>query len=528
VRTGTNLPTGGEEARAFLQERLFFFSRTLALIVIGFYVTGNLGARFLPEYSSLTEWMTLGANPVLLVCIAFLVGATLALRGTRTARVLYLLDAMALLVTCALLGAMVKFPYPLDDPRDPVARAVMAVLMTVIFRAVIVPSSSPRTMLVSALAVPVPLALGAAVFAQEGRGIGYTAAEVLWGAASWLVAAVLIAGLTSRVIYGLRREVREAQQLGQYTLEEKIGEGGMGAVYRARHAMLRRPTAIKLLTASRGGEARAERFEREAQLTSGLKHPNTVAIFDYGRTPDGVFYYAMEYLDGLNLDDLVKCSGAQPAARVVHVMRQVAGALVEAHGVGLIHRDIKPANVILLPDYGASADVAKVVDFGLVKEVDHRGDLTQDQIAGTPLYVSPEAIRAPDLVDARSDLYSLGALGYFLLTGQQVFMGRNAVEICGHHLHTKPIPPGEKLGRPVSPRLQALLMDCLEKDAGKRPPTARELIGRLSACDDVGTWTEDDARAWWLSHPPSESRTGAKVQDVSSLATLSVLMRGRS
>src|SRR5262249_38862901 len=239
----------------------------------------------------------------------------------------------------------------------------------VVTRAVVCPSSGRRAFVLGVLAGLPLLVVSAVVFSRAGHHPAWTAMRTVWSGL-WLVGAVVVATLTSRVIYGLRQEVREARQLGQYTLEEKVGEGGMGTVYRARHAMVRRPTAVNLLPAARAGGDRLERFEREVQLTSRLTHPNTVAIFDYGRTADGVFYYAMEYLDGLNLDDVVRVGGALPAGRVVHVLRQVAGALVEAHGVGLIHRDIKPANIILLAERGAPADVAKVVDFGLVKLVD--------------------------------------------------------------------------------------------------------------------------------------------------------------
>lgn len=185
--------------------------------------------------------------------------------------------------------------------------------------------------------------------------------------AAWSAVAVSIATLTSRVIYGLAQRARVATELGQYTLEEKIGEGGMGVVYRARHALLRRPTALKVLPRELAGERSIQRFEREVQLTSALSHPNTIAIYDYGRSPDGVFYYVMEYLDGITLEELVTHDGPQPTGRVVHLLKQVCGALQEAHEVKLIHRDVKPANIVLCVR-GGVADYIKVLDFGLVKQ----------------------------------------------------------------------------------------------------------------------------------------------------------------
>lgn len=240
------------------------------------------------------------------------------------------------------------------------------------------------------------------------------------------------------VVARLQREAQkaaiEAKHLGQYRLEERIGAGAMGVVYKGRHAMLRRPTAIKLLDVDKVNDASIARFEREVQITCQLNHPNTVAIYDYGRTPEGVFYYAMEYLDGIDLQVLVDRYGPQPEGRVIHVLKQICGSLYEAHSQGLVHRDIKPANV-MLNRRGGEPDVIKVLDFGLVKALDDaRQGRRTEGMSGTPLYMSPEAIQTPDLVDARSDLYAVGAVGYFLLTGQPVFNAGSLVELCQHHL----------------------------------------------------------------------------------------------
>jgi serine/threonine-protein kinase len=275
----------------------------------------------------------------------------------------------------------------------------------------------------------------------------------------------------------------------------------MGVVYRARHARLKRPTAVKLLSPGKVGSQTVERFEREVQITARLTHPNTVAVFDYGRTLDGVFYYAMEYLEGISLETLVAEDGPQPPGRVVHVLRQVCGALVEAHGLGLVHRDIKPANVILC-ERGGVPDVAKVLDFGLVKDLALPGvaALTQsDVILGTPLYMAPEALVAPDRVGPRTDLYGLGAVGFFLLTGSPVFTGQNTVEVLAHHLHTRPARPSERLGRPLPPSLEDLVLGCLEKDPDRRPRDARALLDALDGALGVEPWTEANARAWWTA-----------------------------
>lgn len=299
----------------------------------------------------------------------------------------------------------------------------------------------------------------------------------------------------------------EAKQLGQYRLQEKIGAGAMGVVYKGHHAMLRRPTAIKMLDVDRVNEASIQRFEREVQITCNLNNPHTVAIYDYGRTPEGVFYYAMEYLDGIDLQTLVEQYGPQPEGRVVSILRQICSSLYEAHSLGLVHRDIKPAN-LMLNRRGAEPDVVKVLDFGLVKSLDEATTAKQgrSELSGTPLYMSPEAIQMPDSIDARSDLYAVGAVGYFLLTGQTVFDARTLGELCQQHISAQPAAPSQRLGRAISAELEHAILACLEKARAKRPQTARDLATMLDRV--VTNWTLEDAESWWSRHERGQQPSG--------------------
>ena len=297
----------------------------------------------------------------------------------------------------------------------------------------------------------------------------------------------------------------EAKHLGQYRLEERIGAGAMGVVYKGHHAMLRRPTAIKMLNIDKVNDASIQRFEREVQITCKLNHPSTVAIYDYGRTPEGVFYYAMEYLDGIDLQALVDTYGPQSEARVIHILKQICGSLYEAHSLGLVHRDIKPANV-MLNRRGGEPDVVKVLDFGLVRALDEAKQAERSGgLAGTPLYMSPEAIQTPDQVDARSDLYAVGALGYFLVTGKPVFSAESLVQLCQQHVIAMPEAPSQRLGKPVSEELESALLACLEKSRARRPQTARNLAALLDRVPAAGAWSINDAEAWWQRHDRSKS-----------------------
>lgn len=327
-----------------------------------------------------------------------------------------------------------------------------------------------------------------------------------------ILAALVVLVFTYRQVIWKRRLTEaelKARQLGQYKLVEKIGEGGMGVVYKAHHALLRRETALKLLPPEKADAASLERFEREVQLTCRLTHPNTIQVYDYGHTPDGIFYYAMEYLDGLNLHELVHRYGAQPEARVAHILKHVCESLAEAHALGLIHRDVKPANVFL-SDRGGLPDSVKVLDFGLVKHIASAPDAVQlrevageDGIVGTPNFIAPEAIRDPNHCDARSDLYSVGVLGYFLLTGREIFDGATIAELCRKHLDEIPPPPSQRLGKPLGAQFESLLLRCLEKDPAKRPVSAHELAAHLAACDLTRHWTTEQRTAWWVAHRKS-------------------------
>ena len=511
---------GTEEERGFLQDRLRLYAGWVFVLTSGFFVLTATNALAIDQ-----PFFFLHPSTLWHLAAAAIAGCTwLCARGRlRSGSALRWLDAGGLALTClsfAVMGAVLALG-PTDFIEDPGHALVVAQLgctSLILARAVFVPSSRARTFRLGLVALtPMVVASGYVVSTAEGLLVPpalpqLSRAGIAFGTflstVAWSGVAVAISTVGSDVIFGLRAEADRIRRLGQYTLEEKIGEGGMGSVYRASHAMLRRPTAIKLLPPEKTGADSIRRFEREVQLTARLSHPNTIAIFDYGRTPDGVFYYAMEYLEGLNLEEIVRREGPQDPGRVIHILRQVVGALSEAHETGLIHRDIKPANIILC-QRGGMPDVAKVVDFGLVKPiVTTEAEATimgtsQHFLTGTPMYMAPEAIKGEQFVDGRSDLYALGAVGHFLLTGSPIFSADNVVEIVAHHLHTIPTPPSQYGGRAVPPDLEAVLMQCLAKDPGARFRTARELAHQLGACAEATPWSLDRAAELWASFSPT-------------------------
>jgi serine/threonine-protein kinase len=497
--SGGTTVTATEEGRTFFQARLAVYGLCLfvlaggswALLAVSYVLGSGRGGP--DSHHPFSFSGTLHLLNGLLAGVLWL--------GTRSARRPgRLLHAFDIVTSLSLIAIWSLAQWALPRNVGPYI-ALLSFMTGFLARAIVVPSTAERTLLIGVLG---SVMLVGATLWRGGTERGLLAGALATG--SWATSAVVIGTFASHTIFGLRRQVQQARVLGQYTLETKIGEGGMGSVWRASHALLRRPTAVKLLPAARMGEAAIQRFEREVQLTARLTHPNTVAIYDYGRTRDGVFYYAMELLEGTDLERLVQEHGAQPPERVVHVLTQICGALAEAHDLGLVHRDVKPANVLLSPRKHEH-ELAKIVDFGLVKQVEQtpeQASLTgSNTITGTPLYLAPEAIRAPDALDARSDLYALGALAWFMLVGKPPFEGESIVEICSQHLLSPPRRPSSVLGQPIPSDLEAIVLRCLEKRPDARPSDARALRRELEATSVAGHWTAERAAAWWQSHAPS-------------------------
>jgi len=493
-------------ARAFLQKRVATFGLIGALLggtALGFRVIMGVLFGYLDD-ALIEPSFILHALSVLPMLGVWLICRT----GERSVRTIGGVEYAGLFATSLGYIGMGMNIRP-EVGADTITAFILALMLFA--RSVFVPSSARRTVVLGLL-IGVPLVAGMyahylTVDLSIWRRFGFSSTGVTkWRVAAsqsvitimWWTLTVGLAALASRVIHRLRSEVSSIQRLGQYALERKLGEGAMGVVYEATHGMLKRPTAIKLLKPEIADPDSLARFRREVQLTAKLTHPNTVTIYDYGRTPDGLFYYAMELLSGATLTQVVEASGAQPIERVARILRDAALALNEAHDVGLIHRDIKPSN-IMLAHQGGVPDVTKVLDFGLVKNLGKIDDLERTNtmsIKGTPHYLSPEAIQDPQSIDARSDIYSLGAVGYYLLSGRHVFEGKTIIEVCMHHLHTRPLGFREVSNHEVPSELSELIFACLAKSKDERPASGQELADAIDRLD-MGRWTRADANAWW-------------------------------
>ncbi|MEM7136087.1 MAG: serine/threonine-protein kinase [Myxococcota bacterium] len=501
MSTGTDF--SDPESRAFLQKRV-------ASVGAGFAVIGIVCAVCRALISG--TFGTVLARPIFpLAVAAILPGAAMwwiCRRGELPVMSIKVLEACGILTTAGLYVAMGTY-----IPAEVGADTMTAFLLSfVLFARVVYVPSTVRHTIILGVAMGIPLVI-AMYFHYRDANLQLDWDKIGWDeppesdeviarvsasvTTMWWMLAVGLAALATRVIHGLRKEIRDIKRLGQYTLERKLGEGGMGVVFQATHGMLKRPTAIKLLRSEQVSLDAQARFQREVQLTAKLTHPHTVRIHDYGRTPDGIFYYAMEYLEGATVREIVEAFGPQPVARVVHVLRHAALALNEAHSMNLIHRDIKPSN-IMLAKQGGEFDVTKVLDFGLVKNNDVASQDRTDSsvVMGTPHYLSPESIHAAGKVCPQSDIYALGAVGYYLLTGRHIFDGETIMEVCVQHIQSTPPPVSEARGEPIPAELENLIMACLAKDPEGRPPSARALARALE-CLPLSRWTLEDSEAWW-------------------------------
>lgn len=316
-----------------------------------------------------------------------------------------------------------------------------------------------------------------------------------------LIAGAALAIYSAHILNGLRKDLHDARKFGQYRLGRKLGAGGMGDVFLAEHQLLKRPCALKLIKTESGADPLAvARFEREVKSAARLSHPNTIAIYDYGRTDEGTFYYVMEYLPGMSLHDMVKDHGPLSPGRVAFLLRQACAGLAEAHSLGIIHRDLKPANIFVALR-GGEADVAKILDFGLVKLTGdpEAPELTTDRtVSGTPAFMSPEQATGDRAIDPRTDIYSLGAIAYFALTGKTPFQGPTAMAIMIAQVRDPVVPPSQ-VAEGIPADLERIVLRCLAKDPADRYQDARSLARDLAACACVRDWDEDRAAEWWQS-----------------------------
>jgi serine/threonine-protein kinase len=383
--------------------------------------------------------------------------------------------------------------------------AVWTLLFTVA-----VPTQPRKAMLATLASVSAPPAVIGFMMVTERTVLQASAGEFFVGIVFPYVIVTMLAYIGQSVVYALGRQATQAQELGSYHLVERIGQGGMGEVWRAEHRLLVRPAAIKVIKGSLAGEAAVEamqRFEREAQVTAQLRSPHTVELWDFGTTDDGGFYYVMELLDGIDLDKLVTGFGPVPPERTIFLLHQICHSLTEAHAHGLVHRDIKPGNIFACR-YGSDHDFVKVLDFGIVKatHVDkmETGSLETraNVVRGTPAFIAPEQALGGS-VDGRADIYAVGCVAYWLLTGQLVFKADTPMGVLMHHAQTPPPRPSSRSELLIPAALDDLVIACLAKDPGQRPQTAGELSRRLGeiACE---VWTEERARAWWAAHRPAQ------------------------
>jgi serine/threonine-protein kinase len=413
-------------------------------------------------------------------------------------------------ITAALVATLMQW-HPQSTDITGTFRISWLCLIIVTFP-VVVPSTPLTTLVVSFLVASMdPIAIAMA----QARDVQLQADTFTW---IWYFLpnyiSVALASIPTTIISSLGHQVNKARELGSYQLGELLGRGGMGEVYKARHRMLARPAAIKLIRPealgagnSAAAEVAIQRFRREAQAAALLRSPHTISLYDFGMTDDGVFYYVMELLEGLDLESLVKNHGPMPAGRTAFLIRHACRSLGEAHSRGMVHRDIKPSNIFTCR-LGLNVDFVKVLDFGLVKHHKEGSDaqtvlLTQaDVTTGTPAYMAPEMALGERLIDGRADIYALGCVAYWLLTGRLVFEADTPVKMMLQHIQTKPAPPSVYAEVDVPPELDRIILQCLAKNPDERPADAKILADLLAGVDAPEPWNQARAQLWWDTHLP--------------------------
>jgi serine/threonine-protein kinase len=496
-----------DEMSCLLRTRL----RLAILVVLAGFALHILGKALglVPAYHDRQLWLLLGAGEIALLAAGSGLLWSRRPLSTGNLRALELVLFGSLAAFFAWLqvetyhdGALRRALVPGHEDR--VYRLVglsstLRWFLLIVLYGTFIPNTWRRCAAVVGCLALIPVALMAAGSLLDQTAAAHTLAA-LPETVVLLATAAAIAVFGSHKIRELHVKAHEAERIGQYRLKQVLGFGGMGAVYLAEHVLLRRPCALKLIRPEQAGDLTTTlRFEREVRAAAALTHWNTIEIFDYGHAEDGTFYYVMEYLPGMNLQDLVEQHGPVPPERAVHFLRQVCAALREAHGLGLVHRDIKPSNIFAC-ERGKVYDVAKLLDFGLVKSFGTGGDsvkLTRDgAITGSPAFMSPEQAMGRKQLDARTDIYNLGAVAYFLTTGKLPFDRSSFVEMLHAHAY-EPLVPGREFKEAVPADLQEVILRCLEKDPDLRYQDAQTLDRALAACEGVGQWTPEQAEQWW-------------------------------
>jgi len=484
----------------------------VALVAAGLWtfmlIVNSLVARLVGHPAMIDQIWPMPAVPVSLIGLALsLLMAAVAGRFSHRPLLLLDLSAAFLIVTCMLVALLAQWVPPPVSPR-----LSWLTLLILIYPA-LVPASPGRTLLVSLLAASTePVALW--ITHLRGVPFDHSAFYYIWNFLPTYVAAV-VSVVPSHIIRGLGQQVRRARELGSYRLEEMLGKGGMGEVYRASHHMLARPAAVKLIRSEvlarspENARVLLERFRREAQTTASLGSPHTIDLYDFGAASDGTFFLVMELLDGVDLQTLVERFGPVAPERCAHLLGQACHSLHEAHVRGLVHRDIKPSNIFVCR-MGLAVDYVKVLDFGLVKGSlePSRVDPTltaPDAAAGTPSFMAPEIVNAGP-IDRGVDIYALGCVAYWLLTGKLVFEGPGALQVMFHHASTPPVPPSRRTEVEIPPALEEVVMACLAKRPEDRPASADEVARRLQAAVQANPWTEARAQHWWELHRPETAR----------------------